>query len=84
MEVQRPPPPGAEAQDGWACKDPTRGFRTIKQKNPGQRATMGARGSKQVVRHLPVQQGGKKIALRGGGGDTEAHFPTPPLPPWPP
>ena len=23
-------------------------------------------------------QGGKKIALRGGGGDTEAHFPNPP------
>ena len=22
--------------------------------------------------------GGKKIALRGGGGDTEAHFPNPP------
>ena len=29
------------------------------------------------------QLGGKKIALRGGG-DTEAHFPNPPLPPWPP
>ena len=29
--------------------------------------------------------GGKKIALQGGGGDTEAHFPNPPpLPPWPP
>ena len=28
-------------------------------------------------------QGRKKIALRGGGGDTEAHFSNPP-PPWPP
>ena len=26
----------------------------------------------------PRGQGGKKIALRGGGGDTEAHFPNPP------
>ena len=25
------------------------------------------------------QKGGKKIALRGGGGDMNAHFPNPPL-----
>ena len=39
----------------------------------GQSQTVGA-----------LLQGGKKIALQGGG-DTEAHFPNPPpLPPWPP
>ena len=29
---------------------------------------------------MELSLGGKKIALRGGGGDTEAHFSNPPPP----
>ena len=35
-------------------------------------------GIKHTLSRSSPPQGGKKIALRGGWGDTEAHFPNPP------